>query len=197
MGRNRQQNVRILLLEDSDLDAELITVAINKGAATHTVYRVDSEADYVRALGEFIPDVVISDHALAQFNSRAARELARVLLPTAAFIIVTGSLDTASVVAALRNGVEDVVLKNDLGAVAPAIEAAFDRRVALRMLSPRQLQVFQLIVAGHTTPDIAERLGLGEKTVETHRREVMKRLGIRDVAGLVRYAFRVGLVAVD
>jgi len=61
-------------------------------------------------------------------------------------------------------------------------------------LSPRQREVLQLIAEGHSTKEIAHRLALSVKTVETHRAELMVRLGIRDVAGLVRYAVRTGLV---
>ena len=50
---------------------------------------------------------------------------------------------------------------------------------------------------GLTTPEIARRLSLSSKTVETHRGEIMKRVGIHDIVGLVRYAVRVGLVSPD
>ena len=55
----------------------------------------------------------------------------------------------------------------------------------------------QLIAEGHTTKAIAQRLGLGVKTVETHRTQMMERLGIHDIAGLVRYAIRMGMVLPD
>jgi DNA-binding NarL/FixJ family response regulator len=61
-------------------------------------------------------------------------------------------------------------------------------------LTPRQREVLQLIAEGHTTKQIARRLQLSVKTVETHRAQIMERLGIRNVAGLVRYAIRTGLV---
>jgi DNA-binding NarL/FixJ family response regulator len=55
----------------------------------------------------------------------------------------------------------------------------------------------QLIAEGRTTKEIAEVLYISVKTVETHRMQLMKRLGIHDVAGLVRYALRIGLVLPD
>jgi len=61
-------------------------------------------------------------------------------------------------------------------------------------LTPRQREVLKGIAEGRTTKEIAFTLGLSVKTVETHRAQVMERLGIRDVAGLVRYAMRTGLV---
>jgi DNA-binding NarL/FixJ family response regulator len=64
-------------------------------------------------------------------------------------------------------------------------------------LTPRLREVLQLVAEGHTTKEIAGKLGIGVKTVETHRAHLMERLGIRDLAGLVRYAIRAGIVTPD
>ena len=61
-------------------------------------------------------------------------------------------------------------------------------------LTPRQTEILGLIAAGHNTKEIAFQLGLSIKTVETHRAQLMDRLDIRDIAGLVRYAIRTGLI---
>jgi DNA-binding NarL/FixJ family response regulator len=65
----------------------------------------------------------------------------------------------------------------------------------LAMLTPRQRQILQLIAEGHGTKEIAYRLTVSVKTVETHRAQLMDRLDIHDVPGLVRLAVRVGLVS--
>jgi DNA-binding CsgD family transcriptional regulator len=67
-------------------------------------------------------------------------------------------------------------------------------RRSLQRLSARQLEVLRRLSEGQSTRDIAQQLGISVKTVETHRGQVMKRLDIHDVAGLVRYAIRVRLV---
>lgn len=64
-------------------------------------------------------------------------------------------------------------------------------------LTPRQSEVLRFIAEGFTTKEIAAQLSLSVKTIETHRSALMERLGIHDVAGLVRYALRTGLVAPD
>jgi DNA-binding NarL/FixJ family response regulator len=64
-------------------------------------------------------------------------------------------------------------------------------------LTPRQREVLQLIAEGHTTQQIARILGVSVKTAETHRAQLMDRLDIHDIAGLVRYAIRMGLVSPD
>jgi DNA-binding NarL/FixJ family response regulator len=70
-------------------------------------------------------------------------------------------------------------------------DSPFDR------LTPRQTEIAQLIAEGHRNAEIAGILGTSIKTVETHRTQLMARLGVHDVAGLVRYAIRVGLVPAD
>ena len=65
----------------------------------------------------------------------------------------------------------------------------------LDSLTPRQREVLQLIAEGYSTKQIAGLLGVGVKTIETHRTQLMDRLGIHEIAGLVRYAVRVGLVS--
>jgi DNA-binding NarL/FixJ family response regulator len=64
-------------------------------------------------------------------------------------------------------------------------------------LTPRQTEVLQLIAEGLSTKDIARRLDLSVKTVETHRTQLMRQLDIHEIAGLVRYAMRIGLVSPD
>ncbi|HZT43069.1 MAG TPA: response regulator transcription factor [Chthonomonadaceae bacterium] len=67
----------------------------------------------------------------------------------------------------------------------------------LNRLTPRQREILQLVAEGHTTQYIAQRLCLSIKTVETHRSHMMSRLGIHDIAGLVRYAIRAGVIGPD
>jgi DNA-binding NarL/FixJ family response regulator len=64
----------------------------------------------------------------------------------------------------------------------------------LDVLTRRQREVLALVAEGHSTKQVAARLGLSVKTVEAHRGAIMDRLGIRDLAGLVRFAVREGLV---
>lgn len=66
-----------------------------------------------------------------------------------------------------------------------------------RELTPRQRETLLLIAEGHSTKEIAFSLGVSVKTVETHRAQLKERLGIYNVAGLVRYALRMGMISAD
>jgi DNA-binding NarL/FixJ family response regulator len=186
--------ILLLLLEDDSRGAEHIEEELRQTGMKLMLQRVNSEKAFTAALLDFAPDVVISDHAVARFDAKAAVKVLRTVRPAAPLIVVSGLIDGQAAVAYLRAGAEDIVLKSGLAQLGSAIEAALRVRRRLRKLTPRQVEVLREVAEGHTTADIARALGLSVKTVETHRTELMKRLGIHDVVGLVRYAVRVGLV---
>lgn len=70
-----------------------------------------------------------------------------------------------------------------------------DAETGLEALSPRQREILKAIVVGRTTKQIAYDLGLSIKTIETHRTQIMERLDIHDVAGLVRFSIRIELIS--
>jgi len=117
-----------------------------------------------------------------------------ILRPTTPFIIVTAALTGAETVAAIRAGAEDLILKTFLSRLAASITTALAVRRPLHKLTTRQIEVLRLLAEGNRTKDIAHLLGLSVKTVESHRGEIMRRLGIHDVVSLARYAIRVGLI---
>lgn len=189
-----EKTLRVLFLDDDPAGARLVTDSLTRFGMSVVTKRVESRDAFMQALREFEPDVVLSDDALAEIDVRAALELMHDLRPTAAFIIVAEALDDQSAGAFVRAGAEDFVLKSNLSRLGEAIECALSVRRRLEKLTPRQMEVLQLMARGLTTPEIARRLNLSGKTIETHRGEIMKRVGIHDIVGLVRYAVRVGLV---
>jgi DNA-binding NarL/FixJ family response regulator len=194
VARPPNKSLRVLLLEDSDTDAELIARELHRSGMKPLIERVDSRESFTAALQSFAPDVVLSDHSLGQFDSRAALEIMRAIRPTAPFIVVTGALTVGQSVAAIRAGAADLILKMYLARLPASITEALDVRRPLHKLTERQVQVLRLVAEGHRTRDIANSLGLSVKTVESHRGEIMKRLRVHDVVSLVRYALRVGLI---
>jgi len=186
--------LRVLLLEDDEADAALISHELQRSGMRILLSQVDSAEAFAAALKRFAPDVVLSDHSLGQFDSRAALDIVREVRPTAPFIIVTGALIGAQAGAAIRAGAEDLILKTQMRGLETSISNALAARGPLHALTDRQIQVLRLVAEGHRTRDIAKRLGLSIKTIESHRSEIMKRLHIHDVVSLVRYAIRVGLI---
>ena len=188
------EGLRILFAGDDPATAQAVTAELGRAFPGSLVERVDSAKRFETALREFTPDVVLVDDALDWLAVRDALALLQDTRPAVPLIAVARELREESVVGGLRAGAEDFVSLNHLDRLRRALDAALSIRRPLRRLSPRQLDVLRLIAAGHTTPGIATRLERSPKTIETHRSEIMKRLGIHDVVGLVRYAIRVGLL---
>jgi DNA-binding NarL/FixJ family response regulator len=172
-------------------------------------------------IGRHRPDVLLTDISMPGLSGL---ELARRVTkehPGTAVIIVSVHAAREYVWQALRAGAAGYLLKDaDTAELELAIRAvargetyltpAVSKHVvadyiehqggennSLELLTPRQREVLRLIAEGHTTKGIANILSLSVKTVETHRAQLMERLGIHDVAGLVRYAIRAGLIEAD
>jgi DNA-binding NarL/FixJ family response regulator len=97
----------------------------------------------------------------------------------------------------LSPGISKQVVDGYLGrAGASGADGTSDGAV-LEVLTPRQREILQLVAEGKSTKEVAQVLALSVKTVETHRAQIMERLGIHELAGLVRYAVRTGLVSSD
>jgi DNA-binding NarL/FixJ family response regulator len=167
---------------------------LREAAPESTVRLVDTRIEFVHNLEEFVPDVILSDHAVADFNVLDAFRLAQRRAPGSPFILVSGTFEQMAS-ECLQAGAADFVTKSELSRLGPVIASALSQRAPLRSLSRRQRQVLQLLATGRSTREIALGLHLSIKTVETHRAQLMSRLDIHDLAGLVRYAVRVGIVS--
>ena len=191
------KDLRILLVDHGDADAKLISQELQGAGFDVTAQRAETREGLVAALRDFNPHVVLSESGAGAVHARAAMDAVRAHTPTTPVIVVTDTIDGRAAVAAIRAGAEDIVVRSNIHRLPVAIQSAIAVRRPLQKLSPRQLQVLRLVAEGNTTPGIARRLKLSDKTIDTHRGEVMKRLGIHDVVGLVRYALRVGIVPAD
>lgn len=185
--------IRVLMIDSSGDHSTLILDELRRSRLSTVIAHVDSEEAFTSAVRNFGPDVVLSDDSMAQFDALAALTLLRRLRPGTPLILVTDSLSAEETVAIVRAGAEDLITKGNLAHLPASIANAVRLRRPLDRLTPRQVEVFRLVATGCRTKEIAKHLKLSVKTVESHRGEVMKRLGIHDVVGLVRYAVRVGL----
>src|ERR1700724_491421 len=140
--------VRILLLEDNRVDADLIARELERSEMQVVLERIDSETSFNAAFESFAPDVVLSDHALAQFDSHTALETLRAISPATPFIIVTGAQLSGMTSVSIRAGADDVVFKTHLGGLAGSISHALAMRRPLRTLSTRQVEVLKLVAEG-------------------------------------------------
>ncbi len=179
--------------------------------------------DAVRQVAQLCPDVVVVDIAMPELNGiEAARQISEVC-PPARVIILSMHSTTEHIFRALQVGARGYLLKESAGVeVVNAVRAVHagrrylsqkisdqviddyvrQREVAavqspLARLSPREREVLQLVVEGKSSAEIADVLFLSPKTVETYRSRLMRKLGISDLPGLVKFAIQHGLTPLE
>ena len=147
--------------------------------------------DQVTKLYPEIRVIVLTVHEAGEYALRAVREGAAGYLPKSA-----ASIELEQAIQTVIRGERYISPETAQNTIFEVTNRA-TKRDLLATLSPRQCEVLRLIAEGKTTKQIAQVLEISVKTVETHRAQLMERLGIHDVAGLVRYAIIVGLIEVE
>jgi len=184
----------VLLLYQNGIDADAISRELTSSGMKVEIASPDSRDSFKTVLADIQPDAVLSEYSPDRFGACEAIDVLRYESPETPVIVVADSVTGLAAVSCLRAGVEDIVIRKNLKRLPGAISSAIEKRTPLAKLTSRQVEVLRLVAEGHRTRDIADRLKLSVKTVESHRGEVMKRLGMHDVVSLVRYALRVGLI---
>jgi diguanylate cyclase (GGDEF)-like protein len=123
MDKNAQP-LRILLVEDVEVDAELALLQLKRAGIHHSAQRVESEAALRQALREHSPHIILSDFSLPQFDGLGALAVARELAPDIPFIFVSGTIGEDRAVTALQQGAVDYLLKGNLGRLPSAVRRA-------------------------------------------------------------------------
>jgi signal transduction histidine kinase len=122
------RDLKILMLEDLPEDIGLIEHVLRKEGIQFESHYVDTKEEYIKALEEYLPDVILSDHALPQFNSVEALSICRKSSLNIPFILVTGTVSEEFAVSCLKQGADDYVLKSNLVRLPSAIVNALKQR---------------------------------------------------------------------
>ena len=209
-------SIRILLADDHQLIRQGVRALLEREDSFHVVGEASNGRDAVDQVAALRPDVAVVDIGMPMLNGiDAASQILRAS-PTTKIVALTMHAEDSYVLSALRAGVRGYVLKTQAGAdliqavlqvsrgmtyLSPSIstvviDACLDKRpeASADRLSEREREVVTLVAEGKTTKEIARVLGIGVKTADSHRTAVMRKLGIHQTAGLVRYAIREGLI---
>jgi DNA-binding NarL/FixJ family response regulator len=211
-------SIQILLVEDHALVRAGIRALLEQLPEVEVVGEASNGYDALRLIGQHQPTVVLMDIGMAGMSGLEVMAQVAQSFPDIRVIMLSMHAHEEFVLQALRSGAAGYLLK-DAGtaelelairaiargetylspAVSRHVVGEYMRRVGstpigLDQLTPRQREILRLIAQGHTTKEIAQQLAISVKTVETHRAQLMERLDIYDVARLVRYAIRLGLV---
>jgi len=211
--------IRILIADDHGVVAEGLKHVVESQGDMQVVAIVGDGREAVRVAKEQTPDVVLMDLSMPELNGADATRAILERDPNCRVIVLSMYVEREYVRRALKAGASGYVVKRSAAKeVVDAIRAVnagqryLSPRVAdvviddyagdakgdlLEKLSAREREVLQLLAEGRTGAEIAARLALSQKTVETYRARLVEKLGIRDVAGLVKFAIQRGLVSLD
>ena len=146
--------IRILLVEDSDTDAEITLRELKRGGLAFEARRVENETDLVRACEDFMPQVVLSDFAMPHFDGLSALKVVRRIRPELPFIFVSGTIGEETAIESLHSGANDYVLKTNLSRLPVAVRRALrdaEERVA-RLETEEALRLRERAVEASVNP---------------------------------------------
>ncbi len=210
--------LRTLLVEDHQLMREGLRLLLENHGRTTVVGQADDGSQVMELVAELRPDLVIMDISMPNLNGIEAAARLREMAYPPLVIMLSQHKRPEYVVQAIRAGAMAYLLKDAvIDELDAAIDAVLDGRRYLsaslpeemidillydaeavpsliETLTPREREVLQLVAEGNTNRQVAAHLSISVKTVEKHRFNMMEKLNIRDVTGLVRFAMQNGII---
>jgi len=214
-------SVRLLLADDHTLFREGVRSLLSRIPDIAVVAETGDGREALELIERHRPDVALLDITMPGLNGLEVASRVTRVSPRTRVLILSMHANEAYVAQALRAGIAGYLLKDaaatELAAALNAVvrgetflSPSISRQVVdgflgrvqpeadpLAGLTSRQREILQLIAEGKSTKEIASALDIGIKTVETHRAKLMERLNIHDIAGLVRFAIRSGMITPD
>jgi DNA-binding NarL/FixJ family response regulator len=214
-------SIRVVLADDHALVRAGIRALLEKLPGIEVVGEADNGREALELIKKSAPNLILLDISMTELGGLEA--LPRIVkdFPDVKVLILSGHANEEYVLRALRGGAAGYMLKDAASAelelaidsvtqdktyLSPSISRpvidSYLARVGgpfspLEQLTARQREILQLIAEGKNTKETAHTLGISVKTVEAHRLQLMARLSIHDLPGLVRYAVRSGLVSAE
>lgn len=214
-----KKRIKLLLVDDHPV----VRKGISSCLARHDHLQIVGEAangqEAMRKARELMPDIVLMDIDMPEMNGLAVTELLRKELPKIKVLILSMHSNTEYVMRIIHSGACGYILKESateellqaIDAVnagdsffSPEVaRAALNKYVrgagenAAAQLTNREREVLVQIAEGLSNKEIANKLGVGVRTVETHRERIMRKLNIHSVAGLTKFAISKGLISLN
>lgn len=214
--------IRVLIADDHAVVREGLRALLQREADIDVVDVADDGRQTVKRALELQPDVLVMDIAMPNLNGLEATRRIRAESPSIQVVILSMHATEEFVYRALQAGALGYLLKESASVeVADAVRAVhqgsryFSPRISdmlvgdylhlrqdvgespLESLSNRERDVLQLVVEGHTSAEIGQRLSISSKTVDTYRSRLMKKLGVKDLPELVKFAIQHGLTSLE
>ena len=207
--------IDILIANNNQIVGEGLKTILQSKMGNRVLGVVNSMNELSNQSSRYFPDIVVIDYSVESFGLSAVKEIKRIY-KDCKILAITDKLPKSTVYNALKNGVDSYLLSD---CEKPEImEAIIDTYAGKQFycgvvidilaesndadakgcsgitLSEREIEVIRLISDGCTNKEIADQLFLSTHTVNTHRKNIMNKLGIKNTAGIVIYAFRENII---
>ncbi len=214
--------IRVLLADDHAVVREALASYLESHDEVVVVGSAASGAELIERASLCAPDLILLDIAMPDMNGIEAARRLRVLHPSVKIVALSAHTDKRYVLAMLEAGAQGYVVKSGSGEellraihevtrdrsylspeVAGTLIDSYRQRLfpieasAFELLGAREREVIQLLAEGGSSKEIASKLGVSARTVETHRRNIMRKLDLHSVAALTKYAVREGLTSLE
>ncbi len=215
--------IRVLVADDHAIIREGLRVMLGNQPDMEVVGSAANGREAVRLVDEHEPDVVVIDISMPELNGIEAISQMLPRHPHIKVIVLSIHETKPYVYRTLKAGAKGYLLKETAGLeVVEAVRAVYrgerylSQRISdlltnvafrnlevpievspLEQLSPREREILQLVAEGKTSQEIAERLSISPKTVDTYRSRLMRKIGVEDVAGLVKFAIQHGVISLE
>jgi two-component system, NarL family, response regulator NreC len=212
---------RILVVDDHSIVREGLCQLLNSQPDMEVTGEAEDGLDALQMAKSLVPDVTLIDIAMPRLNGIEAIRLIKEAVPVTQIVVLSmhkkevfvhevlsagalgyvlkaaPSTEVLEAIRAARNGRYFLSSMIEAEVISAYLDARGQTQPAVKgydLLSEREQQVFRLVVEGRSTNQIAELLCISPKTVEKHRTSMMRKLGVDDILGLVKYAVKTGLL---
>ena len=215
--------IRVLIADDHAIVRDGLQVMLGNQPDMEVVGTAQNGREAIQLVDEHQTDVAVMDIAMPDLNGIEATQQILSRHPDLKVIVLSIHDAKTNVFRALRAGVSGYLIKETAGLeVVDAVRAVFrgerylSQRIAdllidtwflnagtstepnlLDSLSPREREILQLVAEGNTSQEIAKRLSISPKTVDTYRSRLMQKIQVKDTAGLVKFAIQHGVISLE
>jgi DNA-binding NarL/FixJ family response regulator len=216
-------NIRVLVADDHAIVREGLGIMLGNQPDMEVVGLATNGREAIRMVDQYQPDVAVMDISMPELNGIEAISQMLPRHPNIKVIVLSIHETKPYVYRALKAGAKGYLIKETAGLeVVDAVREVYrgerylSQRIAdlltdisfrslensgetspLEQLSPREREILQLVAEGKTSQEIAQRLSISSKTVDTYRSRLMHKIGVEDVAGLVKFAIQHGVISLD
>jgi DNA-binding NarL/FixJ family response regulator len=216
-------NIRVLVADDHAIVREGLGTMLSNQPDMTVVGLATNGREAIRMVDQYQPDVAVMDISMPELNGIEAIQQMLPRHPRMKVIVLSIHETKPYVYRALKVGAKGYLIKETAGLeVVEAVRAVYrgerylSQRISdlltsissrnlegskevspLERLSPREREILQLVAEGKTSQEIGERLSISSKSVDTYRSRLMRKIGVEDVAGLVKFAIQHGVISLE